>query len=128
MINESIYANINQLPESYQEELLDFSEFLLFKARQKNSLNRNKKEAPGNWKRDYSMIEDSDKNLDLIPLKKASKKIKEIKKISAVELLQMNESQRMGILKQQASESLKYYSENDDSTLPDLCEDLMEYK
>ena len=68
MTKELIISNLEQLPELYQEELLDFSEFLLFKVNQKNT---NKKETRGGFgsrRGDYIMTEDFDYSND-IPLK-----------------------------------------------------------
>lgn len=60
MLQELIISKIESLPDYYQQEVLDFSEFLLFKVKQKACFENHSRGGFGSRKGDYIMSENFD--------------------------------------------------------------------
>ena len=64
MYQESIISNLNELPDFYKQEVLDYSDFLISKVK-KNGNNKNKSRGGfGARKGDYIMSDDFDEPLE----------------------------------------------------------------
>ena len=64
MLQETIISNIEKLPENYQQEILDFSDFLLSKINQNTEVEKSSRGGFGARKGDYIMSEDFDAPLE----------------------------------------------------------------
>lgn len=64
MLQEEILSNVVKLPEFYQKEILDFSDFLLSKLKKGNNTKHHSRCGFGARKGDYIMSKDFDKPLD----------------------------------------------------------------
>jgi hypothetical protein len=64
MLQENIISNIAKLPAHYQQEILDFSNFLLSKIENGNQENKTSRGGYGSRKGDYMMSDDFDEPLE----------------------------------------------------------------
>jgi hypothetical protein len=64
MLQDTILSKINELPEKYQMEVLDFSEFLLSKVIHNKNIIRIERGGFGARKNDYIMADDFDEPLE----------------------------------------------------------------
>jgi hypothetical protein len=64
MLQELIISKIALLPVYYQQEVLDFSEFLFYKVNQKEHFENHSRGGFGSRKGDYIMTDDFDEPLE----------------------------------------------------------------
>ena len=63
MLQETIIYNISKLPEFYQQEILDYSDFLLSRVNKSKDVSAKSRGGFGTRKNDYIMADDFDEPL-----------------------------------------------------------------